>query len=268
MNDLFVYESCCYEIGFLESSNEFMNRCYSSSIQLMNQEIDISVFTESTIESIENFIKTLIKKIKELADKIEEKVRDKMLEVKFQQKCKDLKRSYAADKTAYAGKKVQIFDYVKYRKKAHDLIHEFYKTLSELDKRDWNSEDEFQRYIDRLVEKMEIKDTDYYLEREIGLFINSADQYLESIFTAKKQCKDEIVKVLNDAQALLDKRMRLIPKAEKREKPEKKEFFLIRVIKKVTSMFSSLASSILGGFGDGAWKVVVVASGLAILTAV
>ena len=269
MNDLFIMESCNYEIGILESSNDFSNRFYSSAIQLMNHSITGSIYTESVLDSIGDFIKEVIKKIKELADKIEEKVRDKMLEVKFQQKCKELKRRYAADKTAYAGKKVQVFDYVKYRKKAHELIREFYKVLSELDKRDWKSEDEFQNYLDRLVDKMEIQDKDYYLDREIGLFIDGVDQYLESIFSAKKQCRDEIIKVLNDAQAMLDKKRKLIPKPESSQnKPEKKEFFVIRFIKRVTSMFSSLASSILGGFGDGAWKVVTVAAGLAVLTAV
>ena len=64
----------------------------------MNHSITGSIYTESVLDSIGNFVKEVIKKIKELADKIEEKVRDKMLEVKFQQKCKELKRSYAADK--------------------------------------------------------------------------------------------------------------------------------------------------------------------------
>lgn len=268
MSDIFMVESCDFDIGILESSNTFSNQILSARIQLINQNISELVFTESTLSSISDFIQSVIRKIMELAKKIEDKVRDKMLEVKFQQKCKDLKRSYAADKTAYAGKKVQVFDYMKYSKKAHDLIREFYKVLSEIDKRDWKSEEEFQDYIDRLVDRMEIQDKDYYVEREIGLFIDSADQYLESIFRVKKRCSDEILKVLRDAQDKIDKRKRSLPRSNNKDKGEKKEFFVFRFIKKITSIFSSMASKILSGFGDGAWKVVAVAAGLAVLTAV
>lgn len=268
MNDLFLEDSYQFDTDVLESGNIFLTSVDRLQIQRMSSIISESVYLEGTIDSITEFFKSVIKKIKELADKIDEKIRDKMFEMKFQKTCTELKRAYLADKTAFEGKKVTVFDYVKYTKRAHDLIREYYKVFSELDKRDWKSEEELERYIDKMVKKMEIQDRDCYVEREIQLFIDSADAYMKTILNEKRRCKDEILKVIDNAQRIMDKKKKEAPKRPMTNEGQKKDFFLFRFVKRIVNIFSSLASKILRGFGDGAWKVVVVAAGLAVLTAV
>lgn len=268
MNDLFLEDSYQFDTDVLESGNLFLTSVDRLQIQRMSSIISESVYLEGTVDSITEFFKSVIKKIKELADKIDEKIRDKMFEMKFQKTCTELKRAYLADKTAFEGKKVALFDYVKYSKRAHDLIREYYKVFSELDKRDWKSEEELERYIDKMVKKMEIQDRDCYVEREIQLFIDSADAYMKTILNEKRRCKDEILKVIDNAQRIMDKKKKEVPKRPMTNDGQKKDFFLFRFVKRVVNIFSSLASKILRGFGDGAWKVVVVAAGLAVLTAV
>ena len=68
MNDLFLEDSYQFDTDVLESGNIFLTSVDRLQIQRMSSIISESVYLEGTIDSITEFFKSVIKKIKELAD--------------------------------------------------------------------------------------------------------------------------------------------------------------------------------------------------------
>lgn len=92
MNIFNDIENCQFELDMMESEFNCNNKMRILEIQLMESTITDEIYTEGVLETVTNFFDNLIEKIKEIFNEAKRKITEKMLEIKFQKICKDIKK--------------------------------------------------------------------------------------------------------------------------------------------------------------------------------
>lgn len=231
-NNIYMIESCEFDLFCIENDLKFNDRLNNLNIQLMESAISQEIYTEGVLENISDFFQKIIEKLKELLKNAKTAIKTKMIEIQFQKKAKEIKDAYASHKTNLSGKKIKVFDYIKYRKDASNMIKEIHKVLIDIDKKDFEDSHELVEYTETNFRKIQAKynldDLDTYITMKyVGDVARTIDGYADS-FT-------KLIDALNaEAEAEINNLKNLSHKEAAKEKTDSKNVSKISIYKKIS----------------------------------
>ena len=204
MENFLMIESCKFEIDMMENDFNFETKMKMLDIQLMESAISEELYTEGVVENIKDFCNHVIEKIKEMFMKMKEAVHNKMLEIKFQNMTKNIKIAYAKNKSKLSGKKIKVFDYIKYRKDATNYIKLNHQMYMELSKKKFKSYEEALTFLDNYDKRVKIVDAaDYWLMVDTGSALNKIDEYKKIWTDTITQMETLLVKEIEFVEELM-----------------------------------------------------------------
>lgn len=214
--------------------------------------------------SIKKFIDDMIKKLKEIIASIKKRIADKVLEMKFQKECNELKKIYAKSKANLTGKKITLFDYVRYKKRIGEYIKETIKMMDKATKLDPEKENIIE-FVNDNTNKLNLKYVDiisgedaYEIQYDIGTAIRISDKYV-----------DMVEKLTENIQASIDKELQKLSNMDididvsfestpNKLNKLKGEFVsdMSKVIKTVSSSLLKIGTKAANILGKAAYKMI------------
>ena len=226
----------------MESATDSFNIAVMELTMLKNQgfveESESMVYAEAVgkyTEAIKKFFQNLIESIKKLVKEVQEKVRLEMTKRDVNKKLKELKKAMAADKTAYSGKMVKIFDMKKYMKEYTKYINFYVTSVKSLYSKEYSNYDEFLKALknaeDALTKMADNCHLDDFGKWELETGVNNAitltETELNSMESVQRAFYNAWIEAIEKSEEI----------AEKEDDSSK-----ISKIKSMTSKFSSMCS--------------------------